>query len=79
LATARAIENVCYVAASVQTPPSYTGQSAVIDPFGEVLDSLGDGDGAAVADLSADRVSECRARMPSLAHRRWTCQPSDGS
>ena len=28
LATARAIENVCYVAGAVQSPPSYTGESA---------------------------------------------------
>jgi predicted amidohydrolase len=76
LATARAIENVCYLAASVQTPPSYTGQSALIDPFGELLESLGDDAGAAVAEVTADRVTECRARMPSLDHRRWTCAPT---
>jgi predicted amidohydrolase len=75
LATARALENVCYVAASVQSPPSYTGESCVIDPFGDVLVELGDAYGVAVAEVSAERVSECRAKMPSLNHRRWQVEP----
>lgn len=75
IATARAIENVCYLAGAVQTPPSYTGQSCVIDPFGEVLAECGDSDGIAVADVSAQRVAECRQRMPSLTHRRWQVTP----
>jgi predicted amidohydrolase len=77
LATARAIENVAYVAGAVQTPPSYTGQSAVIDPFGEVLAELADGEGGAVAEASAERIKECRERMPSLRHRRWRVAPLD--
>jgi predicted amidohydrolase len=75
LATARAVENVCYVAAAVQSPPSYTGESVVIEPFGEVLAELGDTDATTVAEISADRVVECRAKMPSLDHRRWTVAP----
>jgi predicted amidohydrolase len=75
LATARAIENVCYLAGAVQSPPSYTGQSAVIDPFGEVVAELADADGVAVAAVSAGRIAECRTRMPSLEHRRWQVEP----
>jgi predicted amidohydrolase len=76
LATARAIENVCYLAAAVQSPPSYTGHSALIDPFGVVVTELGDEDGVAVGEASLARVEECRARMPSLTHRRWRVVPA---
>jgi predicted amidohydrolase len=75
LATARAVENVCYVAGAVQCPPSYTGESCVIEPFGVVLAELGTDEGYAVADVSAARVAECRELMPSLANRRWNVTP----
>jgi predicted amidohydrolase len=77
LASARAIENVCYVATAVQTPPLYTGRSLVADPFGDVLGELGTTDGVRVVDASAQRVAACRARMPSLQHRRWRVEPAD--
>jgi predicted amidohydrolase len=77
LATARAIENVAYVAGAVQTPPSYTGQSAVIDPLGVVVAELGEAEGVVVSDATAERVAECRQRMPSLTHRRWQVTPRD--
>jgi predicted amidohydrolase len=77
LATARAIENVCYLAGAVQSPPSYTGESVVIDPFGEILVELAEADGVAVADISAERVVACRERMPSLSNRRWRVEPLD--
>jgi predicted amidohydrolase len=76
LASARAIENVCYVATAVQTPPWYTGRSAVIDPFGDVLGELGTAAGIRVVTASAHRVAACRARMPSLQHRRWRVEPA---
>jgi deaminated glutathione amidase len=75
LATARAVENVAYVAGAVQVPPSYTGESAVIDPFGLVCAELGTEPGVAVADVVPARVAECRERMPSLTHRRWQVTP----
>lgn len=75
LAMARAIENVSYVAGAVQLPPSYTGESCLIDPFGDVLAALGTEAGVAVADLSADRVGECRELMPVLQNRRWRVLP----
>jgi predicted amidohydrolase len=75
LATARAVENVCIVAAAVGCPPSYTGESCVIDPFGNVVAELDESEGLAIGELSADRVAECRTRMPSLSHRRWGIVP----
>lgn len=77
LATARAVENVCYVAGAVQLPPSYTAESCIIDPFSEVVVELGESEGVAVADISIARVEECRSRMPSLTHRRWRVVPDD--
>jgi deaminated glutathione amidase len=75
LLTARAIENVCFAAGAVQTPPSYTGQSAIIAPFGEVIAELGEDEGVAVGEISRTRLTESRGRMPSLDHRRWTVAP----
>jgi predicted amidohydrolase len=75
LTVARAIENVCYVAGAVQTPPTYTGGSVIVDPWGGVLASLDDQPGIAVAEITAAQVAECRERMPSLANRRWRVVP----
>jgi deaminated glutathione amidase len=75
LVRARAIENVVYVAAADQPAPAYAGRTLVVDPFGVVVSSLGEGPGRAVADVDPDRVAECRKRMPSLLHRRWSVTP----
>lgn len=76
LTTARAIENVCYVAGAVQLPPIYTGGSRVVDPWGIELAALESTvEGIAAADVRAERVAECRERMPSLVNRRWRVSP----
>jgi predicted amidohydrolase len=75
LVTARAIENVCYVAAAGQAPPRYAGSSLLVDPFGVTVAAAGESSGVVVGDVSAERVEECRRRMPSLEHRRWAVVP----
>jgi predicted amidohydrolase len=75
LAAARAIENVCYVAAAAQPPPTYSGCSRIVDPMGASIASLAEAPGVVVADVSAERVELCRTRMPSLANRRWSVVP----
>jgi predicted amidohydrolase len=75
LVRARAIENVVYVAAADQPAPGYAGRGMVVDPFGVVVTALGEGPGRAVADVDPGRIAECRKRMPSLHHRRWTVTP----
>jgi predicted amidohydrolase len=75
LTTARAVENVCYVAGAVQPPPTYTGGSRIVDPWGIELAGIDKAEGVAVAEISADRVAECRAKMPSLNNRRWKVEP----
>ena len=75
LVRARAIENVLYVAAADQPAPAYAGRAMLVDPFGVVVTSLGEGPGRTVADVDPGRIAECRKRMPSLQHRRWTVTP----
>jgi predicted amidohydrolase len=75
LVRARAIEDVCYVAAADQSPPTYVGRAMVVDPFGVVVAAVAERDGLAVADVDLDRLAQCRQRMPSLEHRRWQVLP----
>jgi predicted amidohydrolase len=75
LVGARAIENVLYVAAADQSPPTYAGNAMVVDPFGVVVARGGEADGVVVADVDPARVAACRKRMPSLEHRRWDVVP----
>lgn len=72
LVRARAIENTIYVAASGQSAPTGSGNSAIVDPMGVVVASLGEQVGVAVGELSADRLTEVRAKNPALALRRFT-------
>jgi deaminated glutathione amidase len=75
LLTARAIENTCYVVAAAQNGKKYSALSQVIDPQGVPVVAVGEDDGIAVAEISADRLREIRRRNPSLANRRFTVAP----
>jgi predicted amidohydrolase len=80
LVRARAIENVCYVAAADQSPPTFVGRAMVVDPFGVVLAAGAERDGVVLAEVDLDRLRACRERMPSLEHRRWSVVPAvDGA
>jgi predicted amidohydrolase len=67
---ARAIDNTMYVAVAGNGPPAYTGRSVIVDPLGVTLAGLGEGDGVATAEISHDRLSAARVRLPVLAQRR---------
>jgi deaminated glutathione amidase len=75
LLRARAIEAQCYVIAPAQhgrhweRRASY-GHSLIVDPWGEVVAELDDGDGMVLADIDPDRVASVRRQLPSLTHRR---------
>ncbi len=75
LLRARAIENQCYVLAAGQygvhpgKRKTY-GHSMIIDPWGETVACLEDGEGMIVADLVIERVNEVRSLLPALKHRR---------
>jgi predicted amidohydrolase len=75
LLTARAVENTCYVAAAAQNGKKYCGLSQVIDPQGVALASVGESDGHAFAEISAERLADVRTRNPSLQNRRYSVTP----
>lgn len=75
LLRARAIENESYVLAAGQygTHPGSRktwGHSMIIDPWGEVLSSLEEGEGVITAELSLKKLNEVRELLPALNHRR---------
>jgi predicted amidohydrolase len=80
LLRARAIENQAFVVAADQVgfagdKESY-GASMIVDPWGEVIARLDEGEGFAAADLDTERQQQIREQLPSLANRvpgayRW--------
>jgi len=75
LLKARAIENQTYVLASAQWGKHPDGRktwghSMIIDPWGNVLDELPEGDGVVFANMSQERLNQVRKSLPSLQHRR---------
>ena len=74
LLRARAVENQCYVIASAQGGEHESGRrtfghSMIIDPWGEILGVLPEGEGIVIADLYATRLQSVRTRLPALQHR----------
>lgn len=71
LARARAIENQCYVLAvnRVGSDPScsYDGGTVVLDPLGEAVASVADGEeGLCCAELDLEKLRELRSGFPVL-------------
>jgi nitrilase len=74
LLRARAIENQCFVIAPDQgglhpTGRQTFGHSMIIDPWGQVLDCLPEGEGLVLAELKASQLERVRKTLPALAHR----------
>ena len=46
------------------------GGSAIIDPWGNVLASLDDQPGIAVAEIDLDLIGQHRSKMPTAQHRK---------
>ncbi len=73
LVRARAIENQCYVIAAAQVGrhddqrASY-GHSMIVDPLGEILAEVDQGEGIATAEIDLHRVADTRRRAPYLRH-----------
>jgi predicted amidohydrolase len=82
LARARAVDTTTYVLACGQgdpatqgieprgAAPTGVGHSAVVSPFGEVLQELDGAPGLIFADLDPALVKEARTKLPVLANRR---------
>lgn len=68
LVRARAIENQSYVVAVDQwgnhnSKIQTYGHSMLVDPWGEVILNLGEGEGYAIAELSKEKLEKIRGRM----------------
>jgi nitrilase len=42
----------------------------IVDPWGDVLGVLPEGEGIVMAELDADRLAAVRQQLPALSHRR---------
>jgi nitrilase len=74
LLRARAIENLCYVAASAQggrheSSRRTWGHSMVIDPWGTVQALYAEGAGWVIAEWRREVLETVRAQLPALSHR----------
>ena len=75
LLRARAVENQCHVIAPAQAGLHENGRrtwgnSMVIDPWGDVLAVLAEGEGVVLAEVSPSRTAAVRQQLPALNHRR---------
>lgn len=73
LLRARAIENQCYVIAAdqggIHNQKRHThGESMIIDPWGEVLNSVKKGPGVVCANIDLERLQQVRTQLPALKH-----------
>lgn len=74
LLRARAVENQCYVLAPAQGGRHENGRrtwghSMLIDPWGEVVACLPEGEGCVLGDIDLVRLEETRLALPALKHR----------
>lgn len=75
LLRARAVENQCYVLAAAQGGRHANGRrtyghSMLIDPWGDVVAELDEGEGVLVGDIEPARAAQVRRDLPALEHRR---------
>lgn len=74
LLRARAIENQCYLIASAQFGTHASGRqtwghSMIINPWGDVLSKLDDGEGVITAEIDLHALQHQRKVFPVLVHR----------
>lgn len=75
LLRARAIENLCYVAAAAQTGTHASGRetyghSLIYDAWGELLSEHAAGSGVIVENIDLAQQQRLRMQFPALSHRR---------
>ncbi|WP_137928026.1 carbon-nitrogen hydrolase family protein [Cupriavidus sp. 2SB] len=74
LLRARAIENQCYVLAAAQGGKHENGRrtwghSMLVDPWGELMGVLPEGEGVVSGVIDPSRLAEVRQNLPALRHR----------
>ena len=75
LLRARAVENQAYVIAPAQGGTHENGRrtwghTMIVDPWGDVLGVLPEGEGVVIAEVDRTRLAAVRAKLPALEHRR---------
>ena len=75
LIRARAVENQCYFLGVNQGGMHETGRktyghSMLVDPWGEVVASVFEGEKIIYATIDSDKIREVRSKLPALEHRR---------
>jgi nitrilase len=81
LLRARAIENQCYVLAAAQGGTHASGRqtyghSMLIDPWGEVVSILANGEGVVMGEMDLERLKSVRHNLQALRHRRLSTAAS---
>lgn len=74
LLRARAVENQCYLLASAQGGIHENGRrtwghSMLVDPWGDVISVLAEGEGLVIGKVDQNRTAEIRLNLPALRHR----------
>ncbi len=74
LLRARAIENQCYLLASAQGGVHENGRrtfghSMLIDPWGEIVSVLPEGEGLVMGSINMKQLQSIRTRLPALRHQ----------
>jgi predicted amidohydrolase len=80
LLRARAVENLCWVAAAGQwgpSPPDHIcfGRSMIINPWGIVIAQAPDGVSTVAAEINLEILEKTRKTFPALNHRRQDLFP----
>jgi len=75
LLRARAVENQCYILASAQGGKHVNGRttwghSMLIDPWGEIISVLPEGEGLVIGAIDPHRLQYVRESLPALKHRK---------
>jgi nitrilase len=75
LLRARAVENLCFVAAANLTGVHFEnrisyGHSMIVDPWGRILATLEEDEGVCSAEIKVSEVTRRRNVLPALTHRR---------
>jgi len=75
LLRARAVENEAYLIAPAQGGRHENGRrtwghTMIVDPWGEVLACLPEGEGVVLAEVDPARLAQVRQQLPALQHRR---------
>ena len=71
LATARALENTCYMLAVSECGVINIGNSLIVDPLGVVIGQLSEMPGLLFGELDRERLEMARAQLPVLQNTRF--------